>query len=153
MFDFIRNIISDIHPVNVHFPVALVTTSFALAVISRFKSEFLFPSWITLVCGVLFMIPAVITGGISHIPYEKTPLHDVIEIHESLAFVTTLYFTGLLIVRWRSIRKNRDMGNSWIFLGIMALGMALLILTGGNGGNLVYQHGINVRGINPLIQK
>ncbi len=33
------------------------------------------------------------------------------------------------------------------------IGMLLLTLTCGNGGNLVYQHGIHVRRVNSLIQK
>ena len=44
-------------------------------------------------------------------------------------------------------------GMKRFFPALMLAGMVLLTLTGGNGGNLVYLHGANVRGINPLIQK
>ena len=151
MFDFIANIFNDFHPIMVHFPIALLLVSFGLSITARFKPKWLSAAWITFLIGALGTIPATISGLISHIPYETTELHDVIQTHQLLGFATTLIFIGLLIWRWVKLRQGIDIGNSGLFIGAMFIGLIFLTLTGGNGGELVYTHAVNVRGINPLL--
>ena len=34
---------------------------------------------------------------------------------------------------------------------VHAIGLALVVIVGGTGGQLTYEYGINVRGVNPLL--
>ena len=151
MFDFVANIWQDLHPIIVHFPIALLVVSFGLSLASLVKPDWLKAAWITFVIGSLATIPAAITGIISHMPYEESAIYETIETHQFLGFATTLIFIGLLIWRWVMLRKGKDIGNTWLFIMAMGVGVIFLTLTGGNGGNLVYEFGVNVRGINPIL--
>jgi hypothetical protein len=39
-----------------------------------------------------------------------------------------------------------------VYVGLIVLGLVWVVLLGGTGGNLVYELGVNVRGINPLLK-
>ncbi len=54
--------------------------------------------------------------------------------------------------RWRSRRAGRDVGQSPLYLGVVAVGLVWLVVVGGTGGELTYEYGINVRGVNPLLR-
>ena len=45
------------------------------------------------------------------------------------------------------MRKGNDIGATWPFIGAMFLGILFLTVTAGNGGELVYELGVNVRGV------
>ena len=38
-----------------------------------------------------------------------------------------------------------------LYLGVVLIGMVGLVLSGMTGGDLVFDYGINVRGVNPLL--
>lgn len=151
MFDFIGNIFTDLHPIFVHFPIALLFVSFGLTVAGQWKAQWHETSWFLLILGGLATIPATISGLIAHRPYEDTPSMVYIESHEMLGIIGTLITLGVLGWRWRSRRQGRDVGLSKVYLVIVVVGLVWLFFLGGTGGNLVYEHGINVRGINPLL--
>lgn len=151
MFNFVSNIFNDMHALIVHFPIALLVVSFGLSVVARFKPGWLTASWITFVIGALATLPATASGLAAHAPYEGSSLAGVIETHQFLGFATTLIFMGLLIWRGWQMRRGSDIGSTWPFIAAMAVGIIMLTLAGGNGGELVYTHAVNVRGINPLL--
>jgi uncharacterized membrane protein len=47
-------------------------------------------------------------------------------------------------------RRGKDISAHPLYIGIAVAGLLWLFLLGGTGGNLVYQLGVNVRGVNPL---
>lgn len=81
MFDFIRNIPNDLHPIFSNFPIVLFVLGFSLTYLGRIWPQYHETSWPLFALGVLSAIPSTITGLIAHFPYETTELHEVIELH------------------------------------------------------------------------
>lgn len=151
MFDFIKTIPQDLHPIIVHLPIGLLLVSYGLSFAARLWPHLEASSWLLLVLGGLATIPATVTGLIAHFPYEEHPLIAIIETHQLLGLATTLFTLILLIWRWRSRRAGRDVGQRGFYLVAATIGLVLLVLLGGTGGQLTYEYGINVRGVNPLL--
>ena len=151
MFDFLGNLQRDLHPIIVHFPIALLVLSFTLSLFWQRNERFNAASWLLLVVGGFATLPAVVTGLISHLPYEDTTLAGVIEQHQLLGLIGSALTLGLLTWRYRSRRKGNDVGSKPYYLAIAGIGIVWLVVLGGTGGNLVYEYGVNVDGINPLL--
>jgi uncharacterized membrane protein len=151
MFDFITTILQDLHPISVHLPIGLLLVSYALSFAARLWPQLDESSWLLLILGGLSTIPATVTGLLAHFPYEEHALIAVIEPHQFLGIGTTLFTLALLIWRWLSRRAGRDIGQRPIYLVAAFIGLLLLVTLGGTGGQLTYEYGINVRGVNPLL--
>ncbi len=153
MLQVLSDTIEDLHPITAHFPIALLVISVGLSVVTRFKpnGNLQESSWLLLWIGTLGAFIASVTGVISHFPYESTDLHDVIEIHQMWSFAVTIFFVALTLWRWRTRSKGTDSGNSTFYVILVLTGLVGLIMSGMTGGDLVYDHGINVRGVNPLL--
>jgi len=135
-----------LHPMIVHFPIALLITSVLFDAASHiFKRESLRDGalWL-LVLGLLGGIAASIAGDFAEEAAEKAGIAEsLIETHESLAFVTMAIF-GLLFL-WRLILRNQFTGQLLaIYLLVATIGVGTLSATGYYGGDLVYEHGAGV---------
>jgi uncharacterized membrane protein len=148
MPELVSILLTHLHPSLIHFPIALLFVSVALDMLARRASamqrSLRFSRWLSLLLGSVATLPAVLTGLIAHLPYEQSPLIDVIEVHQYLGFGTTLLFGALTGWRWRTRRQQRDAAASWLYVGVAVVGLAVLVLTGMTGGNVVYQYGIGV---------
>lgn len=151
MFDFIASIPQDLHPIMVHLPIGLLLISFALSFAALRWPQLHESSWLLLVIGGLATVPTAFTGLLAHFPYEETSLASVIEVHQLLGLAGTAITLVTLGWRWRSRRAGRDVGKSAAYLGLVAIGLLWLVVLGGTGGQLTYEYGVNVRGINPLL--
>ena len=138
-----------IHPIVVHFPIALLCVSVAFdAIAPRWPTGGLREtSLYTLLTGVMSAALAVATGGMEEDLAERAGAPEaVFELHESLGTVTLVVFVALLGLRlamqggW--IREVRS-----LTLGLGAIGIVILALTGYWGGELVYTHGIGVKAV------
>ncbi|MDP6204342.1 MAG: hypothetical protein QF457_00920 [SAR324 cluster bacterium] len=98
-------------------------------------------------------IPASVSGVISHFPYEETELHEVIGTHQNFGILGTLFVFILVKIRYWTRRRNRDFGLRKSYLSPAGAGLIWIMLLGGTGGQLTYQYGINVRGVNPLFHE
>lgn len=154
MFDFLQNIWLDLHPIIVHFAIGALFLSFALTLLARFRPNAALneASWLLLVIGGAAAVPATITGLIAHLPYEETALAAAIEPHQFLGLLGTLATMGLLGWRFNARRKGQDLGAHPVYVGLIVMGLVWVVVLGGTGGNLVYELGINVRGVNPLLK-
>ena len=147
--------VQDLHPITVHFPIALLVFSAGLSVFLfiRPNAALQQATWILLWVGTLSAAVSSVTGLISHFPYEETELHSVIETHQFWSFGVTALFIAVTIWRWFSRRRQTDAGTSPRYLLVVLIGIAALTMSGLTGGDLVYDYGINVRGINPLLEQ
>lgn len=87
----------DLHPLFVHFPVALLTVYAALETIRRWTPA---EGWRTaravlVVVGTAFSFVSLSTGESAEHAFGKPELHDVLEMHSLLANVTTWIFAML----------------------------------------------------------
>lgn len=149
-----------IHPLLVHFPIALLSTGVlvrfaAIWGIKRERFLFLLPaSWMILTLGVLTAWLTVIAGEIARDivgPTLKdiTPLNE----HELHAYMTAMGFTLGLLLDWlRAFAIKRGVTHWMVKKVLTALicllylgSLANLIITGGLGAILVYEDGAAVR--------
>jgi uncharacterized membrane protein len=135
-----------IHPMVVHFPIALLIISVlfdSMATRWRHKS-FQDAGFYTLLAGLVGAAAAVITGAIAEEAAENRGIPEsVLEIHEGLGYATLLFFIGLLalrlLMRWKLMR---DMPALYLTMGFV--GVVILTVTGYVGGSLVFDFGAGV---------
>lgn len=137
-----------LHPMAVHFPVALLLTGFALHARALWKGdgEWTGPAsrWLLW----LGTLAAWATLGLGLLA-EKTAPHvpsawEVLEEHEVLAYWTCAAFTAASAAAWALLRKG-DAAPRWGRAALTVLwlaGLGVLFATAEHGGDLVYIHGM-----------
>ena len=90
---------------------------------------------------------AVVTGGMEEDLAKRAGAPEsVLELHESLGTVTLVIFVALLGLRlaipWGRLKEIRALP-----LGLGAIGIVILTLTGYWGDDLVYTYGIGVKAV------
>ena len=144
-----------IHPLFVHFPIALLLIGSLVLIIRRtnlfpaHKSQLHFSALLMLVIGTIGAWAAVITGLMAYKVVGRTLCDPtVVHEHESFAKLTALLFTALTIIEL----VNSKYKKGYIFrhpnlrkgLGILSIIVALagtitIGYVGHLGGRLVYQ--------------
>ena len=154
METLIADTIEDLHPITAHFPIALLVVFAGLTVFAAFRriGWVLEASWLLLLLGTLGAVVATVSGLVSHFPYEETKVHDVIEVHLRWSVAVTVTFIVLTVWRLVSRLRGSDVGSSIPFAAFVVLGTGVLAISGMTGGDLVFDYGINVRGVNPLLE-
>ena len=122
----------------------LMAALFELLALATRKESFRQVSFWTLIVGAIGGVAAVLSGlqaeeGIDH----GNAVHEVMETHELLAFVTLGIF-GLLAV-WR-IWRERRMGTAErsLALALTLGGAGVLMATANYGGRLVFDHAAGI---------
>ena len=154
MEKLITDTVEDLHPITAHFPIALLVVFTGLTVFAAFRRNgwVLEASWLLLLLGTLGAVVATVSGFVSHFPYEETKVHDVIEVHLRWSVAVTVIFIVLTVWRLVSRLRGSDVGSSIPFAAFVVLGTGVLTMSGMTGGDLVFDYGINVRGVNPLLE-
>ena len=135
-----------IHPMVVHFPIALLIASVVfdfLATRWRHKS-FQDAGLYTLIAGLFGAVVAVGTGAMAEEAVEDMGIPEsVLEMHEVLGYATLLFFLGLLalrlLMRWKLLK---EMPALYLTMGLV--GIVILVMAGYVGGGLVYDFGAGV---------
>jgi uncharacterized membrane protein len=137
-----------LHPIIVHFPVALLISALLFAVLAlivktkgeKFKEVF---KW-NLFLGSFASLIAVISGLLE----EKTlvhndAIHEILKVHELLGYITTGIFVVLSL--WLIIRNSALKGIE-IKLIILILFSSVIIMaySAHLGGTMVYEQGAGV---------
>ncbi len=146
-----------LHPLIVHFPIALLLVTPLLVVLGLFlrRSErgFLTAAFVVMALGTLAIYVAVPTGEAAGKLAERTPdVNRILERHEGLAETSRAVFTALtaifavIVFVPRLLRKGLDR-LTWIALNasfLVLYGSAALILvnTAHAGGRLVHEQGV-----------
>ena len=145
---FLENSLNHVHGATTHFPIALLFVSAGLDVAARRWPGLRSAAWLLLALGAVGAVVGTLTGLAAHFAYENVErLHDPIERHQNLGFVSTAIFAGLAAWRWRSLRLGKDAGGTRLYGILMLVGLAVLGLTGLLGGNLNLEWGVGVKGI------
>lgn len=147
-----------IHPMLVHFPLALLSTGVVIRFASLWGAKrpglsFLLPaSWLILGLGVIAAWLTVIAGEVAAEIIAPTLQNmSVLEEHAEHALITASGFTIALLVDWIRAFLLTKRENWTIKKGLFALVWLLylfsltnLMITGFYGANLVYEQGAAV---------
>jgi uncharacterized membrane protein len=137
------------HPIVVHFPLALVVTAAFFLVAARLwrqerqaKTLATVGTW-NLCVGAVAALFALGSGLAALIGlHAGLAAHQSIFLHVKWAIFTSLAL--LLVAVWRGAGVAQESRPSWLFIVIL-LGMtAALVVTGYQGGQNVYRHGVGV---------
>ncbi|MBP1682667.1 MAG: hypothetical protein H6Q27_230 [Ignavibacteriaceae bacterium] len=143
MFDF-----NHLHPMIVHFPIALLFVGFLSDAIGLiFKKEFFIRAgFYLLILGTIGVVSAYLSGnyageGVS----EAGALKQALETHEDAATISLWIMVGTALVRIAMVVLKKYTGiYRWIAFFIFFLGVLSIARTGFYGGELVYKHAAGV---------
>jgi uncharacterized membrane protein len=123
-----------LHPMIVHFPIALITVGFLAEVVSLFfKSEKCLSKtgFYLMVLGALSAIVAWTTGQL----FTNEPTQGEIV---SLFITMIVMIIGSMFRIWLVIQKKEETKLKWISFGLYLLAFAAVTFTGFVGGTMVY---------------
>ena len=83
--ELLSDTVQDLHPITVHFPIALLIMSAGLSIILFIKPNAAMQqaTWVLLWVGTVSAVVSSIAGLISHVRYEETAVYGVIETHQN----------------------------------------------------------------------
>jgi uncharacterized membrane protein len=146
-----------IHPMIVHFPIALLLTATlisVLAIIFKNKREELkiVLYWI-LILGAVSVLAALFSGLYEdeRVIHDEV-IHKIMEVHKRLGFVIASAF--VLITLWFIIRKRKIQFRELLIITLLLIGTSsVLVYSAYLGGKMVYEEGAGVKPMEKLIMK
>jgi len=138
-----------IHPMIVHFPIALLIVGFLFDLLSLIlKKEFFGRAgFYLLILGTIGVIAAYLSGeyaggGIT----ETGALKQALEIHETAALFSLWIMVGTALVRIALVAFKKYSGMlRWMAFALFLLGVLSIARTGYYGGELVFKHAAGVQ--------
>ena len=148
-----------LHPMVVHFPLVLLLQAALIdAVAARRGDDLAGPGplalagRLSLYAGALAAIAAMTFGYVAQgIAIDKGFADSLIEQHEGLGVASAVIFAVLALLRFGAARFSVPLTGrrGWLALALTGAGLLLLLTTAYHGGQLVYQHGVNVVPVKP----
>lgn len=131
-----------IHPIVVHFPIALIIVGFFTDVLYLFiKKEYSLSrtGLYLMVLGALSAVVAWTTGEFFTVHPSGGEILKVFQKHETAAFITMLIMvTGAALRIYLAVTKKEGSRLKWIVLGLYLLAFSSVGFTGMMGGEMVY---------------
>lgn len=153
---------SELHPLVVHFPIALLLIAPVFVVLGSFQPStrgrtLLFSALVLMCLGTAGAFMAQFSGNAAaRTAVQTAGAHRVLEAHEEIAEVTsivfavlTLAFAAILGTIWyRNLTSSRVLQKvvPLVFLVFYGTGILLLLDTAHLGARLTHEFGVNVRG-------
>lgn len=144
-----------LHPMIVHFPIALLIVAFAfdLAGLIARRTSLTQAALYCQVLGALGAVAAYLTGERAEEAVEHlASAHTVLERHEDLGRLLMYAAIAVAVIRIGLVWKRKaDSQGAKALLAAFSLGLVFLVgATGFFGGQLVYNHGA---GVAPIMQQ
>ena len=136
-----------IHPILVHFPVALVTVAVGADVIGRLRpsAETRTLGFWCLVVAVLGAAGAVAAGFIDMYRADLAEAtHRFVHLHRNIGLVLLAALALIAVWRWRIWRSTAADRVGWPYLRRATAVFTLVVFQGWFGAELVYGHGADV---------
>jgi uncharacterized membrane protein len=139
-----------IHPMVVHFTIAIVYLAGFAGVMSLFirKGDFFVKFFlIMLVFSVLATIAAGAAGVISesYISHYPSAIHEKLHDHKQYGVFTGVFVSiALLLQLWKSFKTREKMLPSWLAVIATLIAVVFVSMAGHLGGTLVYHFGFGV---------
>lgn len=136
-----------IHPILVHFTIALFSLSALFDILGKLtnKEGFYSAAWYNLLFASLSVIATVVFGVIakSRAPHNDAG-HELLQTHETIGYIVMGIIIMLAI--WRIILKGKlPVKGLAIYFIVAILGVGLMFVGGYYGGEMVYTHGYGVK--------
>lgn len=140
----------NLHPMLVHFPLALWLTALAFwggSAVTGNKALWKAGTW-CLALGTLGGIASVATGFLgTNAMGHDSPGHSLIHVHRNFMVATTVLATAVTgLALWR--REPPD-GLRWGLLAALGLTTAVMTVGADRGAELVYRYGVGVLNESP----
>lgn len=136
----------NIHPMFVHFPVALLPAAFLLygLGIALAKPQFNFAGRACLYLGAAGGLAALATGFLAEgsIPHNET-IHNMMQTHKALAWVAFILAGAL--AAWSFFHTEHRPKAAWAFLALLGLANLVLMQGADIGARMVYLEGAAVK--------
>ncbi|MDP3089854.1 MAG: DUF2231 domain-containing protein [Nitrospira sp.] len=136
-----------LHPMLVHFPIALLFASvlFDVASTALMRDSLREGALWLLGLGLLGGLVAAVAGRFAEHAAEKAGVAEaLIETHEMLAYVT-LGIMAIMFLSRLLLRNRFTIRVLAAYLAVATVGLVAVSATGHTGGNLVYEHGAGVK--------
>lgn len=141
--------LASFHPQIVHFPIALILVSLLLELVGRLTDLDWWrkAAFTLLILGVLGAGAAVLSGGEAGDKAEHAGVPEApVDAHEQAAWWTLYLGIGAVVVRAMAGRTGAARGVvATLGLLLHLFTAAAVVKTGYRGGQLVYDHGANVK--------
>ena len=140
-----------VHPLLVHFPIALLFLSVAADLVAFFTTSASLrdTGWWALIGAALGGVVTVAAGlfDMRRAPLEED-VHHLVHQHMKVGLALLVAILGLTFWRWTVYRQpNRPV--SAVYLDVALLTMGFAGFQGWLGGELVYSHGVFVQAAAP----
>jgi uncharacterized membrane protein len=140
-------LLAELHPKVVHFPIALLLTYVILEIIGIvFRKEFYQKAaHLLLFIGVIGAFFAVLTGNQAYSAYQywNDSSSELFNEHQTFANLVVWYFTGMLVLRtYLVVKKKFSLTYKYSVLALALFGCYLIYQTAEYGGDLVKKFGV-----------
>lgn len=143
-----------LHPVIVHFPIALMFAAGALYLAGFLrKADILLKAAFAMhIAGLVSGVVAILTGDYAESQLvQNAAIHALAELHESLAMISIWAFALLAV--WAYVRHRSQVKVEKIaFIVLLVAVIGTTGYAGHIGGTMVYQHGAGVAPMKEHIQ-
>jgi len=137
---------ANIHPMLVHFPLALWLTALLLHLVGMMRDSYGIRQcgrWI-LYLGTLGGLAAVLTGFLAADQLgHHSPGHDLVHLHRNLMVAATSFALAICILAWSAARRE-SRRNQWLLALLLVALAGLATLGADRGAYLVFGKGAGV---------
>ncbi len=138
-----------LHPMIVHFPIALIIVGFLADLIGVIwkKDFFSKVGFYLLILGTLGVVAAYFSGNLAGGGItEAGPLKEALETHEEAAQLSLWLMIGVAVIRIALLLFKKYSGSlQWVAILLFFLGVLSIARTGFYGGELVFKHAAGVQ--------